>query len=343
MLIHFCEWYNQLLTLFDYIRGKRSYLMPDAIRGIHHITAIAGNPQRNLDFYTGILGLRLIKLTVNFDDPGTYHFYFGDTAGRPGTILTFFPWQNVKRGRKGTGQVGAVAFRVPAGTLGFWADRLKQQQVTVSSTFQRFDDEVLPLMDPDGLPLEIIASGLPGSDVAWEYSPVSPEVAIQGFAQPTLLVADIEPTAQLLTEIFGLTQVQQSGSRCRFSSSNPEAVGSQVDVEVRPGEEMGGMGGGTVHHIAWRVADDPEQLVWREGLVARGYQVTPVMDRQYFHSIYFREPGGILFEIATDSPGFATDENPAELGSRLKLPPWLEQRRQDIDGLLPRLTLPHAE
>jgi glyoxalase family protein len=315
--------------------------MPDAIRGIHHITAIAGDPQRNLDFYTGILGLRLIKLTVNFDDPGTYHLYFGDSAGRPGTVLTFFPWRNVKRGRKGSGQVSTVAFRVPAGTLGFWADRLKQQQATFSSTFQRFDEEVLPLLDPDGLPLEIIASGSPGSDVTWEDGPVSPENAIQGFAQPTLLVADLEPTAQLLTEIFGLTNVQQSGARCRFASSNPETLGGQVDVEVRPGEQLGGMGGGIVHHIAWRVADDPAQLVWREGLVARGYQVTPVMDRQYFHSIYFREPGGILFEIATDSPGFATDENPAELGSQLMLPPWLEPRRSDIEGLLPSLTLPH--
>jgi glyoxalase family protein len=316
--------------------------MPDAIRGIHHITAIAGDPQRNLDFYTGILGLRLIKLTVNYDDPGTYHFYFGDTAGRPGTVLTFFPWQNVKRGRKGAGQVSTVAFRVPAGALSFWTDRLKQQQVPVASPFRRFDEEVLPLLDPDGLPLELIASGSPGSDVAWGKGPISPECAIQGFAQPTLLVADFSPTAQLLTETFGMTRVQQSGTRYRFASANPEAVGGQVDLEVHPGEQIGGMGGGTVHHIAWRVADDAGQLAWREGLVARGYQVTPVMDRQYFHSIYFREPGGILFEIATDSPGFAIDENPAVLGSGLKLPPWLETRRDDIEGLLPSLTLPHS-
>jgi glyoxalase family protein len=248
----------------------------------------------------------------------------------------------VKRGRKGAGQVSTVAFRVPAGSLGFWTDRLKQQHATASSIFQRFDEEVLPLLDPDGLPLELIASGEPGDDAAWEYSPVSPEYAVQGFAQPALLVADFAPTAQLLTEIFGLTRVQQSGARYRFAANNPQEVGGQVDVEVHPGEQMGGMGGGIVHHIAWRAADDPEQLAWREGLVARGYHVTPVMDRQYFHSIYFREPGGILFEIATDSPGFATDESPSELGTRLKLPPWLEPRRADIEGLLPSLTLPHA-
>jgi glyoxalase family protein len=321
--------------------------MPEPIRGIHHITAIASQPQRNLDFYTQVLGLRLVKLTVNFDDPETYHFYFGDALGHPGTILTFFPWQYVRRGRHGAGQVGMVAFTVPHNALGFWSERLKQHGATVSSPFQRFEEEVLPVLDPDGLPLELIASEAGKVSAAdWIGNPAPVEYAIQGFGQPTLLVEDLDPTARLLTDVFGMTAVRQSGGRYRFSSQEALSghfAGGQVDVEVRPDEPRGGMGAGVVHHIAWRAADDAQQLAWRRELVERGLEVTPVLDREYFRSIYFREPGGILFEIATDPPGFAVDEPVDQLGTHLKLPAWFEPRRAQIETALPPLKLPQTD
>ncbi len=318
--------------------------MPEPIRGIHHITAIAADPQRNLDFYTQVLGLRLVKLTVNFDDPGTYHFYFGDAAGHPGSILTFFPWGNIRRGRHGTGQVGMVAFNIPQNSTGFWSDRLKQHGITASSPFRRFNEEVLPLLDPDGLPLELIASDREVTGSApWAANGIPAEQAIRGFSHPTLLLEGFEQTANLLTDVFGMTQVQQAGARFRFSAADGNGAGiagGQVDVEVRPNEQPGGMGAGVVHHIAWRAKDDAAQLAWREILVEKGLDVTPVMDRDYFHSIYFREPGGILFEIATDPPGFAIDEPADALGSQLKLPAWYEPRRAEIEAVLPPLRLP---
>jgi glyoxalase family protein len=322
--------------------------MPEPIRGVHHITAIAGDPQRNLDFYTRVLGLRLVKLTVNFDDPGTYHLYFGDAAGNPGSILTFFPWSNLRRGRQGTGQVGFVAFNIPRNSVGYWMDRLKRFNVSVTGTLTRFDEEVLPLLDPDGLPLELIASDAvsaegPEKDTgpALAATPVLSEHAIRGFSHPTLVLEGFEKTASLLTEAFGMRQVQQAGARFRFSGG--VGIGGQVDVEVRPNEMPGVTGSGVVHHIAFRAPDDAQQLAWREILIERGLDVTPVFDRQYFHSIYFREPGGVLFEIATDPPGFATDESPDLLGTHLKLPDWLEPRRKEIETLLPRLTLPEVQ
>ncbi len=315
--------------------------MTDIIRGIHHITAIASDPQRTLDFYTHALGLRLVKLTINFDDPGTYHFYFGDEAGRPGTILTFFPWTDVRRGRKGLGQVAVVAFRIPAGSSGFWLDRLQQMGITASGPFTRFDEEIITLLDPDGLQIELAAPSAVQGNVAaqtWEGSPVPAEHAIRGFAGPTLLVNSFEKTAALLSDTFGMRQVAQSGPRCRFSAG--EGNGAQVDMEIRSNEMPGRMGAGVVHHIAWRTPSDAQQAEWRETLVRLGFDVTPILDRQYFHSIYFREPGGILFEIATDPPGFATDETIETLGSGLKLPPWLEPQRAAIERSLPPLRLP---
>jgi catechol 2,3-dioxygenase-like lactoylglutathione lyase family enzyme len=321
--------------------------MPEPIRGIHHITAIASDPQRNLDFYTRVLGLRLVKLTINFDDPGTYHFYFGDSTGHPGTILTFFPWSNIRRGRHGTGQVGMVAFNIPQNSIRFWMDRFKQLGITNSSPFRRFDEEVMTLLDPDGLSLELVASSLGASgSTPWESNGIPAEHAIRGFSQPTLLLEGFEQTANLLTGVFGMTQVQQSGSRFRFLAGETGAVsaaGGQVDVEVRPDEPTGGLGAGVVHHIAWRTWDDAQQLAWRDILVERGLNVTPVMDRNYFHSIYFREPGGILFEIATDPPGFAIDELVEALGSRLQLPAWLEPHRAEIEAALPTLKLPETQ
>jgi len=320
--------------------------VPEPIRGIHHITAIASDPQRNLDFYTQALGLRLVKLTVNFDDPGTYHFYFADADGRPGTILTFFPWPDSRPGRHGAGQVGVVGFTIPLDSVGFWPERLKRYGITTSNPFRRFEDEVISLRDPDGLAVELIASYPAGVADAtdgsrWNGSPVPPEHAIRGFSTPTLLLTSPDGTAELLGNVFGLRPVGQSGTRVRFSSG--EAIGGQVDIETRPDESRGGMGAGVVHHIAWRAPDDVQQLEWRELLVERGLSVTPVIDRQYFHSIYFREPGGILFEIATDPPGFTTDEPLEALGSGLKLPPQYESRRATIEAALPPLRLPERQ
>lgn len=311
------------------------------IGGIHHITAIASDPQRNLDFYTGVLGLRLVKLTVNFDDPGTYHFYFADQEGRPGTILTFFPWPGARRGRPGNGQVSAVAFSVPPGALDYWQDRLRAHDVSISGVRQRFDETVLPLRDPDGLQVELVAGDEAPSLPAWESGPVPAEHAIRGFHHATLWEKDSEPTSGLLTETLGFRPVQDDGVRFRFAS--PESPGRLVDVVGRPDAQAGVMGAGAVHHIAWRTPDDVRQLAWRRSLIELGYRVTAVKDRQYFHSIYFREPGGVLFEIATDPPGFTLDETLAELGTHLKLPPWLEESRPRIEEALPDLNLPEGK
>lgn len=311
--------------------------MPQPIQGIHHITAIASEPQRNLDFYTQVLGLRLVKQTVNFDDPGTYHFYFGNETGQPGTILTFFPWMDIRRGKRGLGQVGIVGFVVPQGSLGYWQGRLKKLNLQPARPFPRFDEEVMTLLDPDGLPIELVARAgttAPSTD----NGPTPAEHAIRGFAAPTFILESLDGTADLLTNVFGLKQMEQAGPRFRFAAG--DGVGAQADIEVRPAEPPGRLGAGIVHHIAWRAPNDAAQLQWRETLVELGLDVTPVLDRQYFHSIYFREPGGILFEIATDPPGFAIDENPAELGSHLKLPHWLEPQRAEIEQALPPLKLP---
>ena len=313
------------------------------IYGIHHITAIASNPQRNLDFYTKTLGLRLVKRTINFDDPGTYHFYFGDGQGTPGTILTFFPWPGARRGRKGVGQVAVVAFAVPDGSLGYWQQRLKEQGFSTVEPFERFDEEVLPVLDPDGLALELVVT--PGSQQmpAWTGGGVPEQHAIRGFHSPTLLLEGFEQTAHLLTAIFGMQAVAEArtGCRVRYQAAGANAFypGLSVDIDCRPAERPGQMGAGVVHHIAMRVADDAAQMAWRERLIAEGFNVTPVMDRQYFHSIYFREPGGILFELATDPPGFSLDESPESLGQTLKLPPWLETKRDVIEKALPELSI----
>lgn len=312
--------------------------MSEEISGIHHITAIASDPQRNLDFYTGALGLRLVKLTVNFDDPGTYHFYFANEEGHPGTVLTFFPWPGARRGQPGNGQVSAVAFSVPSDAFGYWQERLRAQNVSTSEVQERFGETVLPLRDPDGLLLELVAHEEASALPAWEAGPVPAEWAIRGFHHATLWEKDHERTAQLLTETFGFRPVEDDGVRFRFASQ--EWPGRMVDLVRHPEGQPGRMGAGAVHHIAWRTADDEQQVAWRRKLIGLGYGVTPVKDRHYFHSIYFREPGGVLFEIATDAPGFTLDEPVAELGAHLKLPPWLEESRSRIEQALPELRLP---
>lgn len=299
--------------------------------GIHHITAIAGDPQRNLDFYTEALGLRLVKRTVNFDDPGSYHFYFGDNIGTPGTIMTFFPWPGARRGARGSGQVTTVSFAVPQNSMAFWKERLNATHVIAEEIEGRFGSNALRFLDPDGLQLELVAS-------ANEES--SSERAIRGFAAPTLEVKNTEKTEKLLTENLGFEFVAEENNRRRFRGSGSNAS-AEIDL-ISSEAGFGQIAAGTVHHIAFRAADDDEQRKVREQLVARGLNVTPVIDRQYFHSIYFREPNGILFEIATDGPGFLIDEPADALGETLKLPPIYESKRNEIERVLPTIHLRHS-
>jgi glyoxalase family protein len=321
-------------------------LMNTPIPGLHHVTAIATDAQTNLDFYAGVLGLRLVKRTVNFDDPGTYHLYYGDESGRPGSLLTFFPWPFARRGSRGTGQATVTAFSVPAGSLGWWRRRLEGLGIVVEDPHRRFDEEAMALLDPDGMKLELVAHAGAGERAPWADGPVAEGYAVRGLHSVTLTEGELERTATLLTAGMGLRAAGEEGARHRFSAAAAEAgtaeadAGTQVDVVHSPGTAPGHVAAGTVHHVAWRTAGDGEQLAWRERLLARGLHVTPVQERQYFRSIYFREPGGVLFEIATDGPGFATDETVAALGDALKLPPWLEAHRARIEEALPPLAAP---
>jgi glyoxalase family protein len=315
--------------------------MHKELLGIHHITAIAGEPQENLDFYAGLLGLRLVKLTVNFDDPGTYHLYYGDGTGHPGTIMTFFPWPKAPRGRKGTGQVTATSFAVPKDAIRYWADRLDEHRIAHGAPSERFGEQALSFADPDGLGIEIIATANIQTERAYTDGPVPAEYAIHGFHSATLTEAGYQRTAALLTDTMGFRLVQQEGNRFRYAAKSGDA-GAIADVLCAPEQRPGRVAAGTVHHIAWRTADDQQQDAWQKELAGLGYDVTPIIDRKYFHSIYYREPGGILFEIATDPPGFAIDEAPEELGSKLQLPPWLEPGREKLLAILPPLRLPGA-
>ena len=310
--------------------------MSERISGIHHITAIAGDAQRNFDFYSRLLGLRLVKRTVNFDDPGTYHFYFGDDHGRPGTILTFFPWAGVARSRRGTGEVSATSFAVPLGTLEAWANHLAAAHVATRRV-QRFGEALLAFDDPEGMPLELAEAAWAGETAtAAGAASTNRPGSIAGFHSATLQLRMREPTEQLLTGTFGFERAGEDAGRRRFRAVAPGA-GALIDTVELPGERRGDMGAGSVHHIAWRTRDDASQSEWLARLPKLGLNVTPVQDRQYFHSIYFREPGGVLFEIATDPPGFATDEPLDHLGESLKLPPWLEPNRAQIERALPPL------
>ncbi len=281
--------------------------MENKIRGLHHVTAIASDPQRNLDFYVGLLGLRFVKRTVNFDDPGSYHFYFGDNRGAPGTILTFFPWPG---------------------------------DVTAEQTPARFGEEVIRFVDPDGLLIELIASSSPARVEPLPDSQIPTEHALHGFHSVSAALEGYERTARLLTDSFGYRLLEESGNRFRFASPDHSAPGRIIDLLCLPDTGMGRVAAGSVHHIAFRAKDEAEQLEWRQHLVDLGYNVTPVIDRTYFHSIYFREPGGVLFEIATEPPGFTLDETLEELGKHLRLPPSMESARSEIEKVLPPIQLP---
>jgi glyoxalase family protein len=303
------------------------------ISGIHHVTAIASEPQRNLDFYTQVLGLRLVKRTVNFDDPGTYHFYFANEVGSPGTILTFFPWPGAARGRIGVGQATVTSFSIPEQSLKFWEDKLGRAGVSVEKSGHRLGEEVLTATDPDGLKFELIGSSWAGKSHGWTGASVPPEHAIHGLHSVTLSEQGYERTAKVL-DALGFRRVAAEGNRFRFEVGEGGA-GARADVLCASEAPHGRLGAGTVHHVAWRAADDESQLSWRQKLVEHDLDVTPVMDRCYFHSIYFREPGGVLFELATDPPGFAIDEPVETLGESLKLPVWLERYRGEIERALP--------
>jgi catechol 2,3-dioxygenase-like lactoylglutathione lyase family enzyme len=309
---------------------------------IHHVTAIAREPQRNLDFYAGTLGMRLVKLTINYDDPGTYHLYYGDDLGRPGSLLTFFPWTGGRPGRQGTGQTNGVGFAVPPAALGFWIERLLLRGVKYEGPTRRFDEQVLAFADPDGLLLELIATPRVNQVEGWRDGPVPAEHAVRGVHAVTIWEDGDAGSADFLTRTMGFRAKGEEGNRLRFESGQ-DGLGTVVDLRRAPGFWRGTDGVGTVHHVAFRAADDAEQKARHEELQRLGVGVTDVRDRQYFRSIYFREPGGVLFEIATDGPGFTVDEGPAELGTTLKLPPQYESMRQRLEQSLPPLRLPHAE
>ena len=310
--------------------------MEDKILGLHHITAIADNAQRNYGFYTNVLGLRMVKKTVNFDDPGTYHFYFGDEIGTPGTILTFFPWEGIGRGAAGSGMATGIGYAVPAGSLEFWSDRFKKFNVTQFGVNQRFDEQFLSFEDPDGLNLELVIPATEDKRKPWVTTDVSSEFAIRGFHSVTLTLKAVAPTATILTEIFGYRLLKQEGSRYRFITDAIDTA-SIVDIVEMPELGRGRNAAGTNHHIAFRVKDDNVLMAYREKIEQRGLNITPKIDRDYFFSLYFREPGGVLFELATDNPGFTRDEPADQLGSSLKLPKQYEGSRARIEQVLPKL------
>lgn len=305
--------------------------------GIHHVTAIAGKAARNLDFYTRTLGLRLVKRTVNFDDPGTWHLYYGDGAGDPGTILTFFPWEHAAPGRVGLGETQQTAFRVPAASIGYWTHRLVAHGVAHEAPGKAFGEPVLPFTDPDGMRLALV--GVPGAEgePGWDGGGVPAEHAIRGFHSVTLLLEKAAPTAAILTGVFGLRAAGREGTLSRYAAPDVP-VGGVVQIREAGGFLPGRLGRGSVHHVAFRAADDAAQAAMARALAGtHGLRVTGQKDRNYFRSVYVREPGGVLFEIATDQPGFAVDEAPAALGSALKLPAFLEARRGEIEAVLPPL------
>jgi glyoxalase family protein len=308
------------------------------MRGIHHVTAIAGKPTRNLDFYARTLGLRFVKKTVNFDDPGTYHFYYGDEAGSPGTILTFFPWEHASDGRGGLGLAQTTAFRVPAASIGYWTHRLIDKGVKHEALTKRFGEPVLSFFDPDGMSLALVGISCTAEEAAWSTREIPAEHAIRGFHGVTLMLDTAAPTGAILTDVLGFAEAGREGPHVRYRAN--DGVGGVVDIREARGFLAGRMGRGSVHHVAFRAADDAEQAEMARKLVkSHGVHPTEQKDRQYFRSVYFREPGGVLFEIATDQPGFTIDEPLTELGTALKLPAFLEPRRKELEAVLPSLEL----
>jgi glyoxalase family protein len=325
--------------------------------GIHHVTAITSNPIRNLDFYVNNLGLRFVKRTVNQDDPTSYHLYYGDELGHPGTILTFFHWPDIPKGHKGSSEVAAIAFLIPENSVRYWTDRFKQTKTEFRGPYKRFENEqVITFYDPDGLELELVAhrSAEERTDNIWKEGSIPIEHAVRGFYSVTLSEEGYERTASVLTDELGFIHTRQVGERFRYEISTETSSSSSkeekeeklrganiVDVLCLPYRWQAAIGIGSVHHVAWRTPTDEQQIVLRKNIVKAGLNATPVIDRVYFHSVYFREPGGVLFEIATNPPGFTIDEKPEELGTHLTLPPWLESMRNELEKVLPPIHLPN--
>lgn len=310
--------------------------MDNQIKGIHHITAIAGDAKKNYDFYTRILGLRLVKKTVNFDDPETYHFYYGDEVGTPGTILTFFPWGGISAGRRGTRQVTEIGYSVPAGSLDFWMKRFDANNVTYNKVAEKFGEQYLTFLDPDGLKFELTVPKKEDERRPWTTNEVGTLVATRGFHHITITTNKAEATAKVLTDILGYRLAEQHVNRFRFITDHASHA-NIVDLVEAPGESAGHVAGGSVHHVAFRVENEEVLMHYRQKVLEAGLQITEKIDRNYFYSLYFREPGGVLFEIATDNPGFATDETVENLGKGLKLPPQYEAYREQLEKVLPSL------
>jgi glyoxalase family protein len=309
------------------------------VRGLHHVTAIAGAAQENLDFYAGVLGMRLVKKSVNQDDPGTYHLFYADADGHPGTDLTFFPWAQMAPSREGYGLSSEVSLAVPPGSLDFWSERLQQHGVNVSPIESRFGQTVLPLRDPHGLHVALVESqdSLGRPFAPWDRSPIPPQHQIRGLESARLVERDLVRTSSFLTEAMGFEHIDTENGWNRYGVAGGKS-GAYIDLYESPTSGRGAWGTGSIHHVAWRVDDEAHQLEVRHRVQEGGSRPTPVIDRFWFKSVYFPEPGGVLFELATEGPGFAVDEDPAHLGESLVLPPWLEPERANIEAALPRLT-----
>jgi glyoxalase family protein len=311
------------------------------VNGIHHVTAIAGDPQTNVNFYAGILGLQFVKKTVNFDDPFTYHFYFGDESGQPGSLITFFPWSaHAHRGRAGTGQISAFAFSIPHGSVAFWEKRFRGHDILFDTGDSRFGEEIITATDPDGCRFTLVAARNDSRNGREGGEEIPAQHAIRGIHSVTLSESDIRSTSDFLISRLGFQFAGEEGNRHRFLMTG-ENTGTCVDILHTPGEAKGTMGTGITHHVAFRAPDDEAQLIIRDSLAANGVEVTPVIDRTYFRSVYFNEPGGTVLEIATDGPGFLIDEPSDQLGTTLKLPPQYEAYRSDIEQSLPPVSVLH--
>ncbi len=315
--------------------------MDIAITGLHHVSVIAGDPQENVDFYTGVMGMRLVKKSINQDAPDTYHLFYADAVGTPGTDLTFFPIPAAPRARPGPGQIVEVPLAVPVGSLAFWQERLEVHGVTTRAVETRFGERTLPFKDPHGLRLALVETDDARTFVPWEKSPVPAEHQVRGLHAVQMWVHRLEPTETLLTEVMGLEKVGEDGGWHRYGTPG-RGSGTYADVKATPASAAGRGGVGGVHHAAWRVRDGDEEDALRGLIEQVGLSPTPPIDRFWFRSVYFREPGGVLFELATDGPGFARDEDPEHLGETLVLPPWLESRRAQIEAGLPTLETPRA-
>lgn len=313
--------------------------MTSSVHGIHHVTCIAGDAQENLDFYVALLGMRLVKKSVNQDDPGTYHLFYADRVGNPGTDFTFFPWANMEPGRLGIGLTVETSFAVPPGSLAYWQDRFQQYKVEHTAPESRFGENTLPFTDPHGLQLALVETSDARQFVPWDESPVSPEHQLRGMHAVRLWERQLTPTDTVLIELMGFHLVGSEDGWYRYGAEEGGS-GKWIELKELPDARRGQWGTGTVHHVAWRVKDSEEQMALRETLLRAGLRPTPQIDRFWFKSVYYKEPGGVLFELATDGPGFDRDEDMEHLGEQLILPPWLETQRKEIEAGLPALEMP---